>query len=70
MPYKKHVKIEKMLSKCANFFFEMPVFPILRPKVHILRKFLKILRRCASARLQLLEALSQMETPSAMACNN
>ena len=35
----------------------MPVFPILRSKVHILRRFLKILCRRASARLQLLEVL-------------
>ena len=35
----------------------MPVFPILRSIVHILRRFLKILRRCASVRVQLLESL-------------
>ena len=35
----------------------MPVFPILRPNVHILRKFLKILGRHASACRQLLEVL-------------
>ena len=38
----------------------MPVFPILQSKVHILRRFLKILRRRAFARLQLLEALDVM----------
>ena len=35
----------------------MPVFPILRSKVHIWRRFLKILRRRASACLQFLEGL-------------
>ena len=35
----------------------MLVFPILRSKEHILWRFLTILRRWASARLQLLEAL-------------
>ena len=35
----------------------MHVFPIMRSKLHILRRFLKMLRRRASARLQLLEAL-------------
>ena len=36
----------------------MPVFPVLRSKIQILRRCSKILRRRASARLQLLEALS------------
>ena len=36
-----------------------PVFPVLRSKLQILRGFLKILRRRASARLQPLEALNK-----------
>ena len=47
----------------------MPVFPILRSKVHFLRRFLKILRsfliffcRRVSARLQVLEALCTLHT--------
>ena len=40
------------------YFFLMPVFPISRSKVHILRRFLKILHRCAYAGLQLLQALT------------
>ena len=35
----------------------MPVFPILRLKSHILHRFLKKLRRRATARLQLWKAL-------------
>ena len=35
----------------------MPVFPVLRSKIQILRRCSKNLRRRASARLQLLEAL-------------
>ena len=38
-------------------FFLMPVFPTLHSKVDIVRRFLKILRRHESARLQHLEAL-------------
>ena len=39
------------------YFLKILVFPILRSKVHILHRFLTILGRRASARLQLLEAL-------------
>ena len=42
-----------------HLLFLMPVFPILRSKVHILHRFLKIFRRRASACRQLLEALIQ-----------
>ena len=36
---------------------KVPVFPVLRKKIQILRRCSKILRRGAYARLQLLEAL-------------
>ena len=49
-----------------NLFLKMPVFPISRSKVHILRRILNILRRRASARLQLLEALGRVGLVVAM----
>ena len=48
---KNFVKLCNFLSNYA-IFFQMPVFLIFCSNVHILRRFLKILRRCASARLQ------------------
>ena len=58
MPY-KHVKILRFFKNCA-IFFKLPVFPILCSTVHLLRRFLKILRRRASARLRILKALIEI----------
>ena len=43
--------------KLYQNYKKVPVFPVLRSKIQILRKCSKILGRRASARLQLLEAL-------------
>ena len=51
----KHVKFKEF---CQIVSFFMPVFPILRSKVYILRRFLNFFCSRASARLQPLKALS------------
>ena len=50
----------------TNLFVYMPVCPILRLKIDLLGRVLKILRRRASAGLQLLEALVWIEKLSVM----
>ena len=42
----------------------VPVFPVSRSKLQLLLRFLKMLRRRASARLQLLEALTIGSEPN------
>ena len=49
--------LKNFVKICQNHKKKVPVFPILRSKVQILCRCSKILRRRASARLQLLEAL-------------
>ena len=57
--------LKKFVKLCKNHK-KVLVFPVLRSKVHILRRFSKKLRRRASARLQLLEALSQAREDGAL----
>ena len=51
--------LKKFVKLCKNHK-KVLVFPVLHSKVHILLRFSKKLRRRASARLQLLEALSDL----------
>ena len=54
--------LKNFVKLCPNHKI-VPVFPVLRSKVQILRRFLTILRRRASPCLQLLEALLYFFSP-------
>ena len=49
--------MKNFVKWCQNHKKKMLIFPVSRSKVKILLRFSKDLRRCATSRLQLLEAL-------------